>query len=398
MLKKAIFNVFTIIVFIASFQILGTLILARNLTKPEFGIYRLILTIVELGSFIALIGIDHSLVRFFSSAEISFKEYNWKGFLKKFSLFSLLLIFIITYIVAIIYKFSPFINICIIVLLYMTLTIFMLSSLLRAQKKYALSIFLARQHFLIFFLCLLMLYIFKNISVTNLLICHIIASTLSNFILILYSLKNVPSGNTPIPFSVLKNGFYFFGIGVSLMITLKASYLFIGKMLSYKDIAIYAVIASTMRLFEFEQDASYYVLVPHLNTKKHISFKRVLGLLLSIGLVTALIYILFGKTIVHLFFKGLYDTGIYLIPLFIAIGFIRLIYVLPASIISGRGSEDILRKYFYFTMLFSIINIGLFYVFIPKWGLKGAAIASAVTWAMLLITGSLLTKKHYINE
>jgi len=182
------------------------------------------------------------------------------------------------------------------------------------------------------------------------------------------------------------------------MITLKASYLFIGKMLSYKDIAIYAVIASTMRLFEFEQDASYYVLVPHLNTKKHISFKRVLGLLLSIGLVTALIYILFGKTIVHLFFKGLYDTGIYLIPLFIAIGFIRLIYVLPASIISGRGSEDILRKYFYFTMLFSIINIGLFYVFIPKWGLKGAAIASAVTWAMLLITGSLLTKKHYINE
>lgn len=398
MLKKAILNVFVIIVFIALLQISGTIILARSLSKPEFGIYKLVLTIVELGSFIALIGMDASLVRFFSSPAISFKEYNWKAFFKKFYLISLLLIFIITGIFAVIYRFSPFVNVCIVILLCMVTSVSILSSLFRAQKRYTVSIFFARQHFLIFFPLLLMLYLFKNISIINILLCYIIASTLSNIIVIWCCLKNIPSGNMLIPASVLKNGFYFFGIGVFFMLTLKAGYLLIGKMLSYKDLAVYAIIGSTMRLFEFEQDASYYVLTPHLNTKKYISFRKIFLSLLIVGAGTVLIYILFGKTIVHYFFRGLYDEGFHLIPLFVSMGFVRLLDTLPASIISGRGSENILRRYFYSAMVFSIINIGLSYVFIHKWGLKGAAMASAITWCVLFIAGSLLTKRYYVNE
>ena len=72
MLKKNISQVFIIIVSIALLQITGTILLARALPKPDMGLLRLVLTIVELASLISLMGIDYSLVRFFSSSEMSF--------------------------------------------------------------------------------------------------------------------------------------------------------------------------------------------------------------------------------------------------------------------------------------------------------------------------------------
>lgn len=397
MIKKTVSRVFIIIISIAFLQILGTLILARNLPKPEMGLLRLILTIVEVASIISLMGIDHSFVRFFSSAGILFDKYNWKYFLKKIFPFSLSLILIITFVFSLVYKFNLLISLSIIIILIMVTSIFILASFLRAQKKYALAIFFSRLNFIIFFFLLFGLYIFKTLSFQNALFCYVIAAILANTLIMNYCLKNIPSGTSPIPLSVLKTGLYYFGIGASMLAILQTGPLFIAKILSYRDVAIFTVIASVMRFFEFIQDSSYYVLVPHLNTQANIPARKIFLIIASGAIIVALIYILFGRIAIHLFFGGRYDDGIYLLPFFIGIGVIRTLYVLPASIIGGRCSEKVLRNQFYLSIAVAIFNIYLNYIFIHKWQLKGAALASIISWSLLFIISTLGTAKYMRN-
>lgn len=399
MIKRAVSKVFIIISSIAFLQVAATIILARNLSKAEIGLYRLALTIAELATLVGLMGIDHAFVRFFSRPKISPAEYNWKAFLKSSSCASIIFIFAIAFIFSFIYKFPIFINIAIIILPAMLGSVFLFSSFLRARQKYELSVFFGRMNFLIFFFFLATLYLFKKLSLVNATLCYSLAAVLANCAIIYYVFKKIPCGEKPIPRSVSKTGLYYFGIAVSITFILQSSYLFIGKMLSYKDLAVYAVITSIMRIFEFAQDSTYYVLAPHLNNKANIPAKKLFLALLLLAGGIALMYLIFGKMAAHFFFKGLYDEGSYLIPFFVGIGVVKTLYVFPASIIGGRTSELTLRNQFYITAVAAVLNIWLNYVFIIKWGLAGAAYASLMTWIILFITAFYITKKHIIyNE
>ena len=393
MLKKFISRVFIIIASIALLQIFGTIILARQLNKEDMGLYRLILTIAELGSLVSIMGIDHSFVRFFSTPGVSFEKYNWSRFLSRFFLASIVIISLVSLAARIVYGFSLLIISCVFLILVMLTSIFIFTSLLRAIHKYELAIFLSRINFIIFFGGLASLYVFKGISLKNALICYTLSAILANFIVIYYCSKNLSVGKLPIPWGVLKTGLYYFGQGVSILLIIQTGYLLIGKMLTYKDLAVYAVIASVMRLFEFVQDSSYYVLAPHLNKNSGSPLKTVFIKTLFAGLGLALVYLLFARQIIHLLFKGLYDDGAYLVPLFVGAGFIRTLNILPASILGGRGSEYVLRNQFYVMLFAAIFNIFLTYFFIQKWALLGAASASLITWCIVFAASLLVTKR-----
>lgn len=399
MIKRAVSRVFIVISSIAFLQVAATIILARNLSKAEMGLYRLALTIAELGTLVSLMGIDHAFVRFFSRPKTSPAEYNWKAFLKSFSFANIISIFVIAFIFSFIYKFPIFIGIAIIILPAMLSSVFIFSSFLRARQKYELSALFGRMNFLIFFFFLATFYLFKRISLVNAIFCYSLAAILANGAIIYYVFRRMPCGEKPLPLSVSKTGFYYFGIALATAFILQTSYLFIGKMLSYKDLAVYAIITSIMRLFEFTQDSTYYVLAPHLNTKTNIAAKKLFSTLLLLATGIALVYLIFGKMAVHFFFKGLYDEGSYLIPFFIGIGMVKTLYVFPASIIGGRTSEPTLRNQFYITGAAAVLNVLLTYIFVNKWGLAGAANANLITWSILFIMAFYSTKKHIIyNE
>jgi len=165
-------------------------------------------------------------------------------------------------------------------------------------------------------------------------------------------------------------------------------------MLTYKDLAIFAIISSTMRLFEFTQDSLYHVLVPYLNKKNRASVSRIFVKIIAIAIFIALIYILFSKYIIHFLFKGLYDEGIYLVPLLIGTGLVRTLYALPASIIGGRGSDSALRNLFYLMISAAGINVYLTYALIQKSGLWGVASANLITWCVIFLGSLFITRKH----
>jgi O-antigen/teichoic acid export membrane protein len=181
---------------------------------------------------------------------------------------------------------------------------------------------------------------------------------------------------------------------VALLILLQTGNLIIGKILSFKSLAVFAVTASVMRLFEFVQDAAYHVLAPHLNKSANKSLKKVFLKLFLTGLLVSLFYLVFAKPLIHLLFRGLYDEGLYLVPYFIGIGFIRTLFTLPASIIGGRSSAKALKNQFYITALAALLNLGLSLILINFWQLKGVAMANLISWIFLLIASFFSTQKY----
>lgn len=398
MLKRRIFRVFIIVAGIAVFQVLGTIILARNLGKSEVGLYRLILSIIEVAVIGSLAGIDQSLVRFFSSPNIFLASYNWAGFVKRFFLaISLPVVVLLALILGLTYKLG-FPGILFIILSSSVIVlILILASFLRSTENYEIAVFFSRMHFLLFFLFICGLLLTKNLSYTLVLSGYILSLAASVSISVYYCLKYLPQGSEKINLSVVKNGLYYFGIGLAIMSIINMGNLFIGKLLSYRDLAIYAVIASLMRLFEFVQVSSYHVLAPYFNRQKRIPVGRIIFSLAVAAVAIAVFYLSFGSLMVHYLFKGNYDEGIYLIPLFVAAGLLRTLYVMPASIIGGKCSQLILRRQFFVCCLVAAINAVLNMVLIRRFRLTGAALANLLSWALLLIASLFGTRNYYRN-
>ena len=396
MVRIRISRVFVIISFVALLQISGTILLARNLPKADMGFWRLLLTLIEMGTLFGLLGIDHSFVRFFSPASVSIQEYDWKSFLNKFFILSSAIIFIVSAIAASIYKLSLPLTLFLIISAIMSVSVFIFASFLRAKQKYELAIFFSRSNFLIFFIIFMVIYALKAITLKTLAISYLFSIAIANIVIIHYLLKKTPNGTRPIPRAVLINGLYYFGMGIAIILMLQLGNLTIGKILSYKDLAVYVVIASVMRLFEFIQDSSYYVLAPHLNQESNIPFKKIFSVIFLVGLITSFLYLLFAKSLVHILFAGLYDEGLYLVPFFIGIGFVRTLFVLPASIIGGKSSEAVLKNQFLLTCAAASLNFVLILVFITKWQLRGVALANLISWSLLFIASLFLTKKYIV--
>jgi O-antigen/teichoic acid export membrane protein len=394
MIKKAISKVFLIISSVACLQIISTILLARHFNKSEMGLYRLILTIVELGTMVSLFGSDYSLVRFFSKEETAFHAYDWMSFVKKIFIVSLVLIAVCTAFGTILYGFDTWAIITLPILMSLLASIFLFSALLRAQRKYTLAIFFNRCNFAIFFLFIITLYFLRSLTLSAAFSSFIIAASIANGILIYYCKKHIPAGDKKIPLAVFKNSFPYFGLGVTILLILQTGPLLIGKILSYRELAIYVVIASLMRIFEFSQDASYYVLVPYMNAKDTIPMKKLFLGVLAMGIAISLFYAFSGTFIINLCFRGLYNEGKYLLPYFIAIGLIRTLYILPASFIGGRSSEATLRHLFYITAIASLLNLLLSYFFILKWQLRGAAWAQIVTWSFVVIASWCMIRRY----
>ncbi|MFH1398340.1 MAG: oligosaccharide flippase family protein [Candidatus Omnitrophota bacterium] len=398
MVKRSISRVFVIIASIALLQIVGTIILARNFTKPEMGFYRLVLTMIEYGSLLAIVGMDHSIVRFFSSAESQFSQYNWKKFLGFFPFSLILISFAFILLMSVAYKLNLQISILIFTSIILTGFAGILSSFLRAQKKYTLSAFLGRLNFLIFFAAVLLLVVLKSLSVTKTILAYLISLLIALSILKTYVFNKIPSGVHNLPSSIFRNRSYYFGMGLAFITIIQAGNFFIAKMLSLKDLGVYAVLFGIMRLFEFTQDSIYYVLVPALNAKKHIPAKNIFLSLLLIGIVIGSFYLAFGGMIVHWLFSGRYDEGIPLIPFFIIIGIIKTLLILPTSIIGGKSSEQTLQSQCYLFILTALVNIVLTIVFIRQWQLKGVLLANLVSWSLLLLFTTLGTKKYWGSQ
>ena len=193
-----------------------------------------------------------------------------------------------------------------------------------------------------------------------------------------------------VPRSVIRRGFFFLGLSASLSIMMALDKLVIGKMMTYADLAVYATIFAVTRGFDFLFYSISYVLMPRVNSVERVPLARYNLSLAGLAAVVTAAYLTVGDEIVHLLFDGRYDQGAYLILPFALCGVAQLFYSGPSGVIGATLPERALRQFLWFNLGGVAVNVVLDIALILRIGLLGAAIATAIAWALRLVGGYLI--------
>lgn len=364
-------------------ELLSTIILGRVLSPELFGRFKFFNTVVLMLSSLLLFGQNMSIIRVFGQDNL--KDYNWKKFIGSCLVFSAMAAAIGCILIGIVYNlinemfFAYFAIIAAVGTEYH-------SAILRSQGKYSLSMFLNKTNSIIFFFFLMAffcIYGFFNfwglvLLYTIIFLCITVCST--------FLTQRLPVGKKIVSRQFVTEGLILFFITISYTIMVQIDQFFITKMLGYAQLADYVVVITVTRGFELVATALWFVMMPHYakdysRSIRSDSFKvGVVALIVCVG------YVFMGQPLLHLFFKGKFDHSSYLLAFFIAAGFFRIIYAIPAGIIGGRLPKNLLKLFLVTCLLGIILNLCLNYFLIPIWGLRGAAASVLVSWIFRVVS------------
>lgn len=183
---------------------------------------------------------------------------------------------------------------------------------------------------------------------------------------------------------------------VSVLLYMKIDQVMIKQMMDEIAVGWYA---AAVRLFEFSYIVPAMIsasLIPAiLNAKKtdlnsyRSRLKKMSVFLFFLSIFIALIISIFSGFIVKLLFGSDYLNSIMVLRIgaWSIIG-ISLSYVVGQYLIA----ENYIKIYFYITLIGAIINIGLNYLFIPIYGISGAAVVTALSYLVVPLSLVLFRK------
>lgn len=385
-------RVFAIVLAAAALQVLGQTVLARVLPKDEVGIVSLLLGALPLLSSLSLLGQDSSSVRFFTKDDAGL--YDARRHFRDVLLIVLPLGAVVALAGARFYSLAGLAALAAVVLVVSQNATTMTTSALRARHLYELAMAGTRLPVIVTALAFAVLAASGRLTLPLSLWSVIGAYSVTALFLVLCTVPKLPSAERRVPRSVIRNGLFFLGISVSLSVMVAMDKLIIGKLLPMSELAVYATVFAVMKGFDFLFYSFTYVLMPRVNIMERLSLRRLNLVIAAVAVVVAVSYLLVGRQVVHVLFDGKYDLGAYLILPFTLSGVLKLFYSVPSSVIGGRLPRVALRQFLWFNLAGIVVNVALDVVLIMSMGLLGAAIATAIAWALRLGGGYLVIARH----
>ncbi len=390
-------NVFAVIVVGALLQVLTQTVLARGLTKEDVGLISLILGALPLFSTLTLLGQDTSIVRYLSRDGRA--EYDLTGHARRVLMIVVPLGAALGLVGGLFYALPRLPLATIITLVATQNVVLVLTAFLRARHRYEAAIMLRHLPVIGSAAALAVLFATGTLSLTTALVALLAAYAVSAVVTVALPWNRSPESalSTPaarVPTRVIREGLLFLGLGVSLSVMVSIDRLVISRLMTLSDLAVYSTIFATTKGFDFLFYAVGYVLMPAIGRGGNMSLRKPA---LVVGGVTALAvvgYLLLGDELVHLLFSGRYDEGTYLIPAFVLSGALKLFYSIPSSYISGGAPTRAVRQFMVTNLLTMALNVVLDIVFVLRMGLIGAALATAIAWALRLIAGLIIMQMH----
>lgn len=381
-------RVLAIVMGAALLQILTQMLLARWLPKSEVGIVALILGALPLISALSLLGQDSSIVRFFTRPDSAACDARRQ--VDRMVLLVVPLGLLFAFAGSRYYAMAGLAAAALMVLVASQNAIAIVTSMLRARHRYELAMAGTRIPVMTTAVTLLVLAFLGHLTL-NVALWAMTGVYAGSALLIGLGARNViPSGGERVPPEVFRAGLLFFGLSVSASVMIAVDKLIIAKLLPYEELAVYATVFSVMKAFDFLFYSMTYVLMPRLNAVKRIPLASLNLSIAAVAVVVAALYLIAGRWVVHALFAGRYDVGAYLILPFTVSGVIKLFYAVPSSVIGGRLPRRALRQFLWFNAGGTVLNVALDVVLIVSMGLLGAAVATAIAWAVRLIGGYLI--------
>lgn len=385
-------RVLAIVLAAAALQLVGQMALARTLDKADVGVVSLLLSALPLLSAVSLLGQDSSSVRFLTRPDAS--RFDARRHLRDVLLMVLPLGALVALAGARFYSLAGLATAAAVTLVVSQNAATMTTSTLRAQHRYELGMAGTRLPVMATAVGLAAAALAGALTLSSALWIIILGYGGTAAILAAHAAVALPAGEERVPRSVIQNGFFFLGISVSLSVMVAMDKMVIGRMLPMSELAVYATIFSVMRGFDFIFYSLSYVLLPRVNVVSRVPLRRLNLAVAAIAVVVAASYFLFGRQVVHLLFDGKYDAGLYLIAPFALSGVLKLFYSVPSSIIGARLPREALRQFLWFNLAGIGLNVALDIALIMSMGLLGAALATALAWAVRLLGGYLVLARH----
>jgi O-antigen/teichoic acid export membrane protein len=393
MIKKRMTTVFLIVASSFPFAIIRNILLGRILTKDDMGIMSLLITIIGFVYPVALLGHHNAIIRFLSKTDNIF-NYNWKRFNLKVLLYGSIITLIAVLVLTKIYTLSIFIGIYLCIAIIASMIGDLYKEIARSQGRYELSLILQKSERFILPIILVMLFLINKFEFPIILKLFGFVYLIYAAVIIWFIYNSCPCGKDSVPNHVNKDALFFWGLDLSLIVLVSIDKLFVAKFTSFEMMATYYTTFTIMRLYDLAAESLEYVLLPHSNRSERISLIRWVGPILTLSVLITIFYLFFGGIILNFLFNGKYNQGIHLIPWFCAVGVMRILYIVPSSIIGGRLTSKELNKLHngnIVIMVFNIIWVGyLTYHFKAT----GAIIATLIVCCARVVTGYYILIKN----
>ncbi len=379
------------------FQFLAGILLARTLSVEAFGVYSFVYAMVKMLAIPTELGLPTLLVRYIPNYEASESWAKIKGLIK-FTNTSAIVIASILILATYFFAKKELLNLNSLETETLVIGLFLLPVLalgnirgatLRGFRRIFHGLFPESilRHAL-FVVGILLISNFANVQFDSRsaiglnIIAGILSYLLGAYWLILYLPKRVKESKEVYEITVwLRTSLPFLLIGGIQIILAKIDTVFIGFMLDSQSVGIYEIAFRTASLTAFTLGAFNFVLAPYYskyyNEGDHKNLQKISRIAViingGISILILIFLIVFGEEVISFLFGEEYTASYQ--PMIILI-FSQVIGVLFGSVsilLSMTGYERTALKIFGYAALMNII---LNYIFIPKYGLFGAAYTS----------------------
>ncbi len=369
----------------ALLQVLSQTILARSLPKEDVGLIALLLGTLPLLSTLSLAGQDAAAVRFLSRVDPG--DYDVPAYVRRVLGLVIPLAVGVALAYGGYYALSGLALATAVVLVVSQNTVAVVTSAVRAAHRYELAVAGTRLPIIGAAVFLALLLGLGRLSLPSALGALMAAYAASALFLASRRPTVGACGKAPVPASLMREGFFLLGLGLSYSIMISLDKLVIGKLLPYADLAVYATVFAVMKGFDFLFHSINYVLMPRVNTMERVSLGRLNVPIAGLAGIVLVAYLILGDDVVHILYGGSYDQGVDLILPFALSGVAKLFYSVPSSVIGGRLPRPALKQFLWLNTAAIVVNLVLDLVLIRSHGLLGVAVATAIAWGLRLAGG-----------
>jgi O-antigen/teichoic acid export membrane protein len=392
---RRIGRVFFIMGVIVVFGLLKNVLLARGLSKADFGLFNLILTLAGFIYPLSMLGQQNTAVRVFSKDGP--QEYNWKQFFRKLIPIAFGISLGAAAGALFFYSLTTLEFLFLAVLICTTILAELYTYIFRAVAKYERAVFLYRSIRIALPLAVLLLGYLNRMEFKTILQVFIALHVSHAALIVFYTHRNVASGDRSLTRREYREGGFMLLSDLAALVIISIDKLLLAQLVDMESVGEYFAILAITRIFELASQSTDYVLIPHSNKVEHLKIKRMTFTILIGGSAVALFYVILGKPIIHYLYSGKYDSSNSLIPLFCVIGILQLLHVVPASVIRGRLVESALKTMTILDLILMVFAIVATYFFILKWQIIGALVATALIWGIRAGMAYAVLGKYHIS-
>ena len=284
---------------------------------------------------------------------------------------------------------------CIIVTIS-SIVIELFSNIVRSFGHYELAIFLQRFVCIIVAVLILIYFIFYKYTLTSIFYSLGTVHLLYSIFIVYYVAKKIKSGLKKVPFHSQKEGLFFFALDIIILINAYGINLIIVGLLTIEHLGIFFAISIILRPYEAFTQSTDFIMMPSSGNLDKKGIRLIIIKNIFIGILISSFLFFIGDYMLSIVYNEKYNDYLYLLPYIFVLGCIKMMDVIPASVIGGVSNKKNLKNYVLFNILLTVLFIPFSIFFVKTYGLIGAVVSLITLYTIKSIFGFTILYKKFL--